>query len=461
MTHLLKRFTRMHAVRACYSLVLVLCLAGCATTARDDAAVLAPEQVTLNVESFERVWTLMRDNNWDPELGGLDWQAVHDEVLPRVESAGTQDQWRAAVMEMLGRVEQSHLSIIPASVYADLDESPANAGSTPEVANSNTHTAPHEVDGTTGIDIRVLDGAVLVTAVEPGSPAFDEGVHPGWEVLAIDGKKLKPVIEKLEETLAESTMRRLMVRRALLEKLDGPIGEFVEVRFRNEDGKRQRLTLGRIPEKGNSTNFGNLPVGNVWIESRELNPKVGYISFNYFMDPIRLMPAFEKAVKSFKDTDGLIIDLRGNPGGMAGMTMGMASWFTNESNQYLGTMKMRTTTLKFIVNRRPNAYQGRVAILIDGSSASCSEIFAGGMRDLGGARVFGVPSSGAALPAAVERLPNGDGFMYPIADYVSKNGGRFEGVGVIPDEEIPLTREALLNGIDPPLDAAVQWIQSN
>src|SRR4029077_16540885 len=125
----------------------------------------------------------------------------------------------------------------------------------------------------------------------------------------------------------------------------------------------------------------------------------------------------------------------------------------------LGMMYTRQTPLKFVVNPRLPTFHGRVAILVDGSSASTSEIFAGGMQDLKRARVFGTRTAGAALPSFIEKLPNGDGFQYATADYVSESGKRLEGAGVIPDVLVPPTRKSLLEGKDATLDAAADWIQ--
>jgi carboxyl-terminal processing protease len=105
-------------------------------------------------------------------------------------------------------------------------------------------------------------------------------------------------------------------------------------------------------------------------------------------------------------------------------------------------------------------YRGAVAILVDGCSASTSEILAEGMKDLGRARVFGTRTAGAALPSAIDKLPNGDGFQHAVADYISEGGKSLEGAGVIPDVEVKLTQEALLAGRDPVLEAAIEWIHS-
>jgi carboxyl-terminal processing protease len=179
-----------------------------------------------------------------------------------------------------------------------------------------------------------------------------------------------------------------------------------------------------------------------------------------FLDLVRVMNSFADAVQSCMTCEGLVIDLRGNPGGIGGMAMGMAGWLIDKPDERLGTMYLRDATLNFVVNPRAQVFTGPVAILVDGSSASTSEIFAEGLKDLGRARIFGTKTAAAALPSIVERLPNGNGFQYATANYISAGGKPLEGLGVTPDVEVKLTREALLAGHDPVLDAALQWIRN-
>jgi carboxyl-terminal processing protease len=81
------------------------------------------------------------------------------------------------------------------------------------------------------------------------------------------------------------------------------------------------------------------------------------------------------------------------------------------------------------------------------------------LKDVKRARIFGTRTAGAALPSVISRLPNGDGFQYAIANYISEGGQPLEGIGVTPDEEVHPTRRQLLAGQDPILDAALDWIQ--
>jgi carboxyl-terminal processing protease len=406
------------------------------------AGELTPAQKQLNIESFERVWKAVHDTYWDPKLGGVNWQAAHDELRPAVERAGTMEQARKAMSDMLGRLHQTHFAILPGDVYQEVDGKPATA------------------EGRTGIDVRVVNGQALVTSVDESSPAAKAGVHRGWQILQINGKDVAPSLESISRTYRDSTLREMMLMRAVASKLHGDLNDTVRVRFLDGAGKTVDLKIGEESPRGARTKFGLLPAQYVWYESRKLESNVGYIAFNMFLDPGRLMPAFEEAVRSFQKTDGVIIDIRGNPGGIGIMAMGLAGWFIDKPGQWLGKMYTRETALNFVINPRIPTFLGPVAILVDGSSASTSEIFAGGMQDLKRARIFGTRTAGAALPSFIEKLPNGDGFQCATANYISEGGKPLEGIGVIPDVEAPPTRELLLQGRDAALESAIHWIHS-
>ena len=406
------------------------------------AAELTPSQKQLNIESFERVWKMVRDTHWDPKLGGVDWQAVHDELRPAVERAQSMAEARKAMSDMLGRLHQSHFAIIPAEVYANVDEKLGSG------------------EGRTGIDVRVVDGQALVTGVDEGSPAAKAGVRTGWRIVQVDDKDIAPSIESIGNSYRDSTLRELMLARAMGSRLSRDVDDTVRVRFLDGEGKAVDLKIAETAPRGAKTHFGLLPTQYVWVESRKLEGNAGYIAFNMFLDPARLMPAFEEALKSFQKSDGVIIDIRGNPGGIGIMAMGLAGWFIDKPGQRLGTMYTRDTPLKFVVNPRFPTFRGRVAILVDGSSASTSEIFAGGMQDLKRARIFGTRTAGAALPSFIEKLPNGDGFQCATANYVSEGGKALEGIGVVPDVMAPHTRELLLAGRDAAMESAIHWIKT-
>jgi len=174
-------------------------LAACAAL----AFALTPEQRQLNIDSFEQVWRTVRDKHWQVKPAGLDWQAVHDELRPAIEKADSMESARAVMNDMLGRLHQTHFGIVPAELYADVG------------GENQAH------DRTTGLDVRVVESQVLVTSVETGSPAARAGVQRGWQMVQIAGVDLAPVVRKLNETYGKSSLREIMLRRAILSRLEG------------------------------------------------------------------------------------------------------------------------------------------------------------------------------------------------------------------------------------------------
>jgi carboxyl-terminal processing protease len=294
--------------------------------------------------------------------------------------------------------------------------------------------------------------------VDRDSPAARAGVGTGWQVTRVGSTAIAPVIGTLDKTYSGSTLRELMLSRAVEQRLRGGIGQSATVAFLDGAGHNveRKLTFAQPP--GTLTHFGNLSHMYVDMESKRVRPDIGYFRLNVFLEPEKVMDAFGKAVESCADCRGFILDVRGNPGGIGAMAMGLAGWFVDKAGQRLGTLYLRDSTLNFVIFPRAQTFSGPLAVLVDGASASTSEILAGGLQDLGRARVFGSRTAGAALPSVIEILPNGDGFQYPVANYVSQGGKILEGHGVIPDTVAAPAREALLRHEDTALEAAIEWI---
>jgi carboxyl-terminal processing protease len=415
--------------------VALLCIAAAA-----DRYALTPGERQLNVNSFEYVWKTVRDKHWDPKLGGLNWQAVHDELLPKMEKAGNMEKAREVMTSMLERLKQSHFNIVPADVYREME-------------------SPGSRDGNPGIDVRVLDNKAIISSVDPGSPAARRGVKPGWQIVRVDGKDVLPGIRKIQEGFAKSTLLDLMLTRSVTSRLYGKSSKAVTLDMVDESDQSVGLELDRAKPRGSLATLGYLPPMYFWVEGRKIKPDIGYVRFDLFFEPETLIKTIEEVVKSCTGCSGFIIDLRGNPGGIGGLATGVAGWFIDKPDLSLGSMSTRDNTIKFAVFPRIDAFRGPLAVLVDGCSGSTSEILAGGMKDLKRARIFGTRTAGAALPSVFEKLANNDGFQYAVANYTSQGGKPLEGIGVIPDEEVRITRQQLLAGQDPPLDAAVTWIE--
>ena len=426
------------------AVILITALLGDGPAIGSDTG-FTPEQQALNIDSFDMVWTTIRDQHYDPELLGLDWEAIGERYRPRVEEAATVDDVRIALTEMIGELGQSHFNILPGEIFRDID-------GTGEV---------QFMAGTVGLEVRGVEGRSLVVAVADGSPAALAGIRTGWEIDSVNGRKVQPMLDRVTEEFQDHTYLALYQAAVVQRYLDGDVGDRVTVVVMNAENTPIELQLTMEPKPGWRSQAGNLPPFYLEFDARLLDGNIGYITFSNFMDPLRLMPAFNEALESFMGADGLVIDIRGNGGGMAPIAMGMAGGLVPGKEQYLGTLMMRNMKLKTIVYPRPRTYAGPVAVLIDGLSASCSELFSGGLKDLGRARLFGTTTAGAVLMSTVQELPNGDALQYAFADYVSRGGQTLEGVGVIPHETVRHTRAALLDGEDLPLLEATAWILEN
>lgn len=439
--------------RATALLACLVLLAGCVS--RKPAAPAATTQPFIrevNLVSFDNVFDRIAESYYDParlQSKEIDWENARLRLRPKVENATNINQVRAAMSEALSLLGETHFSIIPAEVQERLE---------PDAPDGSGDSAESE-SGTLGIHVRLSDDMPIVASVDPGSAADLAGVKAGWAIDAIDGKRFDKEIAQIRASFGESALTSVRIIGFLESHLSPSVGESVRVRFISSNGKRRVIKLASRPLSGGWASFGNLPAMNLRFDARKLPDNIGYFSLSVFLSPPQVIPAFSAFIKDNQEANGIVIDLRGNPGGLGAMAMGMCGFLIAEDGKRLGTMIRRDGELQFIVNPRYPQFSGPVAVLVDTLSMSTSEILAGGLQDLGRARVFGQPTPGAALPSTIARLPNGDGLQYAMADYVSASGRRLEGKGITPDEIIPLDRSALEAGLDPTLEAACAWIE--
>jgi carboxyl-terminal processing protease len=413
------------------------------------AAAAAPSaEVYRAAETFDAVWTIVRDSHFDPSFDRAAWDRVGAELRPKAIAASTPGELRGVLRDMLSRLGLSHFAVIPATPDSPADR--VDLGAEP------------------GFDTRLIDGQLVVTAIEPDGGAAAAGVHTGWIVDAIGGTPVAGALEKVTESAAPR-IAQLEAWRFAVTRLRGPYGSKADVTFIDGSGAAVTKSFVRRGERGDPDTVGSQPTmfGRVSSESRTTpaGKQVGVIGFNVWMTAVD--GEFQRAVDRYRSADGIVIDLRGNPGGLAAMVMGIAGHFT-ANRDTLGVMKTKDSELRFNANprlvdaggHRVEPYAGPVAILVDGMTGSASECFAGGMQSLRRARVFGQTSMGQALPALFDKLPNGDVLIHAWGDFVTGTGVRIEGRGVVPDQPVALTRASLLAGRDATLDAALAWMDS-
>src|SRR5215471_16994114 len=217
------------------------------------AQTLTPAQRQLNIDSFEQVWKTVLEKHWDPKLNGVDWQAAHDELRPKLDAAKTMDEARDVMSALLERLGQTHFGIIPVDVYGDVD-------------------APESGEATPGLDVRVIGGQVLITSVDPGSPAESHGIKSGWELRKIDGAELAPIIKRIQTRFANSTLLDLRQARSILGRLEGPENKTVHLDLVDGAGMTIAMEVERAAPRGKVIRMGSMPPQHVWSEWRKARP---------------------------------------------------------------------------------------------------------------------------------------------------------------------------------------------
>ena len=454
---------------------------------------------------FDAMWSIVNETHFDPEFNGVDWQAVRDEYRPQAASATNRNELRHVMRDALETMGQSHFGIIPEAdpepepqgdmETAQADTEPTGSDMAGSSASSHvieSHDGYDEVEvaqsdepadasddsatdgigeADTGIAVRIIDGQAVVFSVRDQSPAQLAGVETGWILSKARQQSIKGKLDELAQYVDKDEIQIHGV--SIIEHtLQGPEDSTIDLTFVKGDGSEVELNIAREPMPGEFVKFGNLPPLSthlLWEQNEITGPsgaqtKIGYIKFNIWMIPIA--PKFERAMYELRDSDGIIIDLRGNPGGVGALSSALGRFLVSEPGS-LGTMQMRGTELKFNIEpvvvttwgERLKPFDGPIAILTDAGTASTSEVFAGGLQSLGRVQVFGTRSAGMALPAGMDKLPSGDVLLHAIANFVTSTGEQLEHGGVVPDHEVDLTREDLLMGVDSPRAAAEKWIE--
>jgi carboxyl-terminal processing protease len=350
---------------------------------------------------------------------------------------------------MLLELKQSHFEIIPAEVYSATEKAEAKGG-----------------EGWSGLTLRSVDDQLIVTKVAANSPASKAGVAVGWALQQVElaGEEEPMTLARFHE-LADKLCKvrgyRQEFARGMLSELftSGQIDEELKLTFLDNQDEQRNVSLKLEKGTGQPAKLGNLPLTYVNFEYRKLPDHVGYIQFNAFLDAPRLIKEYQAALLDEHNSAGVVIDIRGNMGGLVFLAMGMSGWFVDEPHS-LGTMQTKTNRMKLAINPRKPKFDKPVAVLVDECSVSCAELFPGGLQELKAARIFGSRTAGQVIPAQVVKLPTGDGFLHAIAGLESASGYVWEGNGVQPDEPVAQTRKLLQQDSDPVLTAALNWIAS-
>ncbi len=391
-------------------------------------------------EILDAVSRTLDERYYDPTFGGKDWKGIQNRYRSVVLGAETQELFYQKLNEMLFQLEVSHLCVIP-------KDHPEWIGA-PSLSS----------DGGVGIEARIIDDKAVITRIKAGSPAFRQRLRPGMIIESINGKTLADLRrEVLSKNSASPLDRRLLLAQELLQQFYGPSGTRVTIVCKEAGGKEIEATMKREPRPGRVQFAEGIPPTFIEFEARRIGSDYGYIRFNIFH------PALEDrllaAVGSMQGTKGLVIDLRGNTGGVFGVRLSLAERMISKRS-LCWKYRRRTETQTVYLEPTDQPYTKPLVIITDVLSCSSAEEFPGALQAMGRAVVVGERTPGMVLTADIVALPGGDTLVYPNGETMTSDGTVLEGRGVIPDIKAQHTAKALSQGRDLPLEAALRYLRS-
>lgn len=346
--------------------------------------------------TLDQAWQIVDHDYVDPNFNNVDWQQVRQELLSQ--DYTSRDAAYTALRDALKQLDD------PYTRFMD-----------PQEFQAFTNQTNGELVGV-GIRLTVNPDTQVLTVVQPipDSPAIEAGIQPDDQILQVDGTSTQDL--SVEEAAA-------MIR--------GKAGTTVDLLIHRNDTAPFVVTLTRQPI--------NVPVVTSAVRQED-GHAVGYIRLSEFN--AHSAEEMQTAIKdlSAQSVDGFVLDLRNNPGGRLDQAIAIARMWLEKGDI------VRT------VDRDGNAEQAKanrtaltdlpLVVLVNGNSASASEILTGALKDDQRATVVGTQTFGKALVQSVNPLNDGSGLNVTIAHYYTPSGADINHRGITPDVEVTTSEDA-------------------
>ena len=345
-------------------------------------------------ELVDEVWQLIDHEYVDGSFNSLDWDDVRTSYLNR--NYTNQEEAYDAVREMLEQLEDPYTRFMDPQEFSNM-----------QIDTSGELT---------GVGIQISQeeetNEIVVVAPIEQTPAYEAGLLTGDVITAIDGKST----EGMDLSDAVNLIR-------------GPVNSSVELTVSREgDPLSFNLTRARIEIHPVRYSVENSPEGTI-----------GYIRLTQFS--ANAAAEMREAIKDLeeKDVKGYVLDVRSNPGGLLFASIDIAQMWIDEGT-IVSTVDRGGISDEEVANNRALTDRPLV-VLVDGGSASASEILSGALQDDGRAVLVGSQTFGKGLVQSVRGLADGSGVAVTIAKYLTPSGRDINQLGIEPDFVVELSDE--------------------
>jgi carboxyl-terminal processing protease len=330
---------------------------------------------------YHQAWQLVKDNYYDPTFAGQDWLAWEHKFDGDIH---TGDDAQHYIKSMLESLHDPYTRYLDTRAFKDENDA-----------------IDSKIVGI-GINLLQKDGHLVVTRTIDGSPACNAGMKERDEIVDIDGTNS---IGFTPEQAAD--------------------------KIRGSEGSPVRITVrrGKTTTEEHTFNIVRAQIVIHAVSYKIVEPNIGYITLSTFISN-DAAKEFRTALEKLSSCDGLIIDMRDNPGGLLSNSLEIADMLLENGVivKTVGRSGPRVDT----ASGEPLTHQP-IAVLVDDESASASEILAGALKDHARATIIGTHTYGKGLVQEINKLPGGAAVHITVSKYLTPAGNDINKIGVLPD----------------------------
>ncbi len=356
------------------------------------------------------------------------WRLIYTKYVDDTQNQQNWERWRHKYDNVIKDEEDAYVAI---GTMVDSLGDVYTKFLTPKEYKEESESIEGSLKGI-GVQIGVRDGKLLIIAPLEDTPGEKAGLLSEDEILEINGESTKGITVE-----------------AAADKIRGPEGTSVKLLIKRKGVPNKYYTIQRANIELKSVSTKAPKIGKV-------DDNLGYIRLSSFISR-NAASEFQNALNQLKDKDGIIIDLRSNPGGLLTNAIYIADMLLSNKT-IVSTVdrdgyKETQNSLSQVSTNQP------IVVLINGGSASASEILSGALKDNKRAVIVGKKSFGKGLVQEINKLPDGSALHITIQKYLTPNGTDIHKKGITPDYVVDIKEADIKANKDPQLAKACEILQ--